>query len=213
MQANMKIIINKITNDLSEMLNTTVVVIDKNNKVLLSEGKNKLNIGDIFKTDCNFRASDLINENEVKLCMGGKDTKNIKFAEITRDLGGVLNKFSTSSKDINAIMLPLGSGIESLGAMIIFLNDELKRIEIKRVQYFMNMMQIISELLVDKQKQIMSSSIRTIEEVEKEMIIDALRRIGDSSHDINIASEKLGINRSTFYRKCKKYGIDIHNIL
>lgn len=213
MQANMKIILNRFTDDLSETLNTTVVVIDKNNKVLLSEGENKPNIGDIFKTDCNFKASDLINENEVKLCMGEKDTKNIKFADITRDLEGVLNRFNASSEYIKAIMFPLGSGIEALGAMIIFLNDELKKMETRRLQYFMNMMQLVSELLVDRQKKLMSSPIRTIEEVEKEMIIDALRRIGDSSHDISIASEKLGINRSTFYRKCKKYGIDIHNIL
>lgn len=213
MQANMKITLNRFTDDLSETLNTTIVVIDKNNKVLLSEGENKPNIGDIFKIDCNFRASDLINENEAKLCMIGKDTKNIKFAEITSDLEDVLNKFNTSSEDIKAIMFPLGNGAESLGVMMIFLSDELKRIEIKRLQYFMNMMQLVSELLVDRQKKLMSSPIRTIEEVEKEMIIDALRRIGDSSHDISIASEKLGINRSTFYRKCKKYGIDIHNIL
>lgn len=213
MQASVKSVANKITENLSKMLNTTVIVIDKNNKVLLSEGENKPNIGDIFKMDCSFRTSDSINENEANLCKIGEDTNNIKFAEIIRDLDGVFDKINTSSKDINAIIFPLGSGAESLGAMIIFLNDELRRIDVEKVQYLIDMMQIISGLLIDKQKQIMSSSLRPIKEVEKEMLIDAIRRIGDSSHDINMASKKLGINRSTFYRKCKKYNIDIHDIL
>jgi DNA-binding NtrC family response regulator len=48
--------------------------------------------------------------------------------------------------------------------------------------------------------------IRTIEELEKEAIIDALRIM---KGNMSKATRKLGISRNTLYLKCKRYGIDI----
>jgi len=44
----------------------------------------------------------------------------------------------------------------------------------------------------------------TLEEMEKKMIADSLRRYGNN---ISVAAFKLGITRQTLYNKMKSYGL------
>ena len=49
------------------------------------------------------------------------------------------------------------------------------------------------------------SSIKTLKEVEREAIINAIKKIGS----INKAADALGIGHTTIYRKLKEYGFSV----
>lgn len=213
MKSNTKIMLHGIIKELSTTLDSGIVVLNRENKVLIAEHMEDVAIGDTFTTKCRLDSEKLIETGKVNICIGTCEVLLVDYNELRKDMKKTLESINVDLNDINYISLPIGQGDNALGVLVVFVNEKLKEdLGVDRFQSLINTFYLTNNLIVDKSQRINEYNIRPIEDIEKEMMITALRRIGNSSYDISIISEKLGMNRSTFYRKCKKYNIDIQSI-
>ena len=221
MKSNIKIVLNDMMKDLSKTFDTTLMVLDKDNRVLIVEGKNEGNvaIGDMvhtkcrFNKDCKFCASTMLDNGMANLCTKKKNLNMISYDRVRVNFKDILKELEINMNDLNTLAIPLGKGSKAIGVIVIVVSDMMKDcMRTDSIQGMLGAFNMMSNLVVDKYELVNDYEIRPIEDVEKEMMITALKRIGNSSYDINIISDKLGMNRSTFYRKCKKYDINIQNI-
>ena len=212
MYSGVKYFLSNLIKDLHITTEAKVVILDRNNRILLVEGDKELSISDLFITDCAFDSDEIMSTGKARICIKNRCINFVDYEELRNNLQDVLEKFKVTLNDLNSIMIPIGSGSEALGTMIFFISDVIKGMGVKKFQYLINTIYLTTKLLVENNNFTSRMDIRPIEDVEKELMITALKRIGNSSYDINIISDKLGMNRSTFYRKCKKYNIDIQNV-
>lgn len=68
--------------------------------------------------------------------------------------------------------------------------------------------EFVERLLYSRSRLVDSEAVLDIDEYEKQIISNAMKRYEGSRNSKSIAAEKLGISRATLYRKIKKYKLD-----
>lgn len=68
--------------------------------------------------------------------------------------------------------------------------------------------EVVEEILYSGRTFVNSEDVLNIDEYEKQIISNAVKRYGGNRNSKSIAAEKLGISRATLYRKIKKYKLD-----
>lgn len=208
-----KYLLRTMIEDVHGALGVGILVMDTNGKIILAsedlEHYEGLMSPERYKSELA-----LVMERDI-ICYRWGDSGTAKYItkeDLRDNYNEIISEWDREYKDATTITMAIKSGTSVVGAMGLYLSKEMTEQPPVRMFCQIKMIDLIATLIGNRLQYINQVEIRSIEEVEKEMMLKALERYGNSSFDITRISEKLGMNRSTFYRKCKKYEIDIHKI-
>lgn len=214
MQINtVKYLLRKMVEDVYGAMGVEMIILDRNIKVLVASGQYEQFEGRTVTSNY-YPELALVMEKDL-ICYHWGDLGEIEFVnrnDLKDNYNDLIKEWKRPIEEVNSVTLPIKSAGEVVGAMALYFNDDMKKQPPVRMYSQIAMIDLLANLIGGKLEYINQAEIRSIEEVEKEMMLKALERYGNSSYDIKKISEKIGMNRSTFYRKCKKYEIDIHSI-
>ena len=111
-------------------------------------------------------------------------------------------------KELADICTPVNLDDEVLGVLgIAAFNEVQKNNLLSKDKELMNFIKSMSDLISFKLDELYKEEIKTMEQLEKEAILNGIRRYGSNTEGMKKVAEALNIGIATLYRKIKKYDI------
>lgn len=210
-----KHIVRDLVEDMSEILETEIIVIGKDSSILIATGRLGYLLRDYtMPSGVKKVIANIIQNKRIAFVW---DDNQIMFANMVREKVENFDEYleEMEKRDIGKIkqiFIPILHKDETIGLFVVMANEKTRSLPKETLPAEVKLFRVIGQLLGSKLELLENTELKTVDEVEKEMMINSLKRYGTSSHDITKISEKLGMNRSTFYRKLKKYDIDLQTV-
>ncbi len=191
MQA-VKYLLRKMVEDVYGALGVEMIVMDINVKVIVASGQYEKYEGKIAK---NIYYPELALAMEKDLvCYRWSDLGEVEYVnknDLKDHYDDVLKEWRRPLKEVNSVTLPIKSAGKLVGIMALYFNEEMKTQPPEKMYSQISMIDLLASLIGSKLEYINQIEIRSIEEVEKEMMLKALERYGNSSYDIKKITQKL----------------------
>ena len=136
--------------------------------------------------------------------------KENKSYVINRELEYSCSKCShrENCKELADICTPVNLGDEVLGVLgIAAFNETQKSNLLSKDKQLIDFIKSMSDLISFKLDELYKEELKTMEQLEKEAILNGIKKYGSTTEGMKNIAEALNIGIATLYRKIKKYDI------